>query len=742
LGSRLLITHAPTAFLSDGRLCRLPADSSGFPFSPHTPEPPPTLSVFYAGCQPIHFGSPSHPSIVSPVLCQVNDKCNQKPLSQPALSQLRKEYFRNVEVKEVGSNFSRCTECDFLVEFISKYPRGCDDWQCLVSDRDRHLNYQRACRNIYHGWSTESVQHPSEFLCIIHDKMDTTKTALPRMQRITKATAGLGQVPVSCTGMLTHGHGDGAYAHYSTSLWPGDSNFTISSLCRVLRALESPPVRESKCLFPTPPQNDFFDALLHGKSRCASSIPPAVADPTPLPRAGTPAVPLPRKLYLQLDNSAKDNKNRFLMAFCSLLTARHIFKEVTVGFLIVGHTHEDIDAHFSYLSKLIKTKNTYVLADLMKAFMDSQKTVAFIPEFVQEVADFKAYVKDFHHDGVNRLVGLGELHLFKFYLEEGGDDIGWPVMRYKKRATDSSWLPPGPAVKMWTADDRGRPRLPTGDPRPVPYKPLWGIVDVNHNRRNVEKELARAGECIEKRTFIKNGIAKFIDFWKSGMARNRKYSEDMAGYVLYWERLLNIISAPLPSAPNMLVEGFWPISHWRRDHTCKFAAPTEPHPHGIPDITPEDDPDSYPYCGPRQQRPKLNFNPFRDVLLGDFVLCRPSHKDYLPVWMGRVLEPVQLAPGPSYGMFKVEWWTPMKSKKEGKRVIARECWTRRWQKEATLPQVVHAAIVLYSHRMPSHQKKGPPATHLIPEASVTAALANLESGGAVLDCDGDDDDAD
>ena len=37
-------------------------------------------------------------------------------------------------------------------------------------------------------------------------------------------------------------------------------------------------------------------------------------------------------------------------------------------------------------------KNTYVLADLMKAFMDSQKTTAFIPELVQEVADFKKFL--------------------------------------------------------------------------------------------------------------------------------------------------------------------------------------------------------------------------------------------------------------------------------------------------------------------------------------------------------------
>jgi hypothetical protein len=112
------------------------------------------------------------------------------------------------------------------------------------------------------------------------------------------------------------------------------------------------------------------------------------------------------------------------MAFCSLLTARRIFKEVTIRFLIVGHTHEDIDVHFSYLSKLIKRKNTYVLGDLMKAFMDSQKTVAFIPEFVQKVVDFKLDVKDYHYDSVNKIVGLGNKHLFKFYVEEDGDDRG------------------------------------------------------------------------------------------------------------------------------------------------------------------------------------------------------------------------------------------------------------------------------------------------------------------------------
>lgn len=88
----------------------------------------------------------------------------------------------------------------------------------------------------------------------------------------------------------------------------------------------------------------------------------------------------------------------------------------------MGHIHKDIDAHFSYLSQLIKKKNTYALLDLMKAFMDSLKTIF---EFVQEVVHFEAYIVDFHRDGVNKIEGLEELHLLEFNVKEDEDDIGW-----------------------------------------------------------------------------------------------------------------------------------------------------------------------------------------------------------------------------------------------------------------------------------------------------------------------------
>ena len=157
---------------------------------------------------------------------------------------------------------------------------------------------------------------------------------------------------------------------------------------------------------------------------------------------------------------------------------------------------------------------------------------------------------------------------------------------------------------------------------------------------------------------------------------------------------------------------------------------------GIPGVIPKGDPEPFPFCGLANERPRVDFNPFRDVLLGDFILCHPNHKHHLLVWLGRALTCVDLHESPNYGTFTMEWRTPMKgSKKEGKRAAARECWTRRWSPELTLPQKISYTCVLYSHHMPSHKAKGPLKTHLILEASLTMAMANLATHGVGIDDD-------
>jgi len=82
--------------------------------------------------------------------------------------------------------------------------------------------------------------------------------------------------------------------------------------------------------------------------------------------------PLPKNFLLQINNCV-DNKNRYLLAFLLLLMVREVFEEVKLGFLMVGHTHEDIDGCFGYLPKKLREYNNYILADLMKVFMVLQE---------------------------------------------------------------------------------------------------------------------------------------------------------------------------------------------------------------------------------------------------------------------------------------------------------------------------------------------------------------------------------
>ena len=81
----------------------------------------------------------------------------------------------------------------------------------------------------------------------------------------------------------------------------------------------------------------------------------------------------------------------------------------------------------------------------------------------------------------------------------------------EKHATDQSWLPPGPAVRMCHQKDDGTPMLPEGISDLVPLRSLWGNVVVDCTKKNQEKELVRAGECLTKQSFIQQGIAKYID---------------------------------------------------------------------------------------------------------------------------------------------------------------------------------------------------------------------------------------
>jgi hypothetical protein len=59
---------------------------------------------------------------------------------------------------------------------------------------------------------------------------------------------------------------------------------------------------------------------------------------------------VPPNLYLQLDNTAKQNKSQYLFAALGFLVWKRTFVTITTSFLPVGHTHDDVDQMFSRFS--------------------------------------------------------------------------------------------------------------------------------------------------------------------------------------------------------------------------------------------------------------------------------------------------------------------------------------------------------------------------------------------------------
>ena len=176
-------------------------------------------------------------------------------------------------------------------------------------------------------------------MTIIHNKMDHSKASPPHFSHKSKYMDLFIKLPIFVMKMIAYGQGDVFYAYYGLDIFPSDSYHTIGSITKLLRDLKLPPKHSSRELFPESRIAPLFAALLVGAEMCTSSLSPEVAEQIL-------AKPLPSILDLQLDNASGDNKNQFVLTFCSLLTSHGGFQEVYINFLIIGQIHDDIGALF------------------------------------------------------------------------------------------------------------------------------------------------------------------------------------------------------------------------------------------------------------------------------------------------------------------------------------------------------------------------------------------------------------
>ncbi len=134
-------------------------------------------------------------------------------------------------------------------------------------------------RKKYYGHREKARANPDKCITIIIDGMDQHKTNLPRLSTTPKSVQGLLPLRTHLTGVLVHTnapHGKLAYIFIDLLQYPHDCNITIHVLLEVL-------TRQNK---------------------------------------------LPPVLNIQLDNTSKENKNKYFLGFCALLVSKGIFRKV------------------------------------------------------------------------------------------------------------------------------------------------------------------------------------------------------------------------------------------------------------------------------------------------------------------------------------------------------------------------------------------------------------------------------
>ncbi|GBG80907.1 hypothetical protein CBR_g31463 [Chara braunii] len=291
-----------------------------------------------------------------------------------------------------------------------------------------------------------------------------------------------------------------------------------------------------------------------------------------------------------------------------------IFEDVEVGFMLVGHTHTDIDATFSVFSKKLKDNDAYTMKQLFSLIESSHKIPPKCIE-LDHIADWHRVVDRY----VDRtIVGVSKPHLFKFFMRDGS-----PVIVYKKYCTNAEWTPEGRPVHWFPVVD-GQYAGPSSPPQPCVI-PRAAKDDFRMARDSVQKFVDVLKQHRHMwQTYRKEEVDKREDalsYWKAifveadDMIQKQKKKETEEG------EEKDVLGA---HEPEIYPHAFWPQSVETADEVQEVDPPS-------PDA-------SLIYVGPRAGCPKVDFDPWCHINKGDFLIVRPPDEELsqgVPFWVGR-----------------------------------------------------------------------------------------------------------
>ena len=88
-----------------------------------------------------------------------------------------------------------------------------------------------------------------------------------------------------------------------------------------------------------------------------------------------------------------------------------------MSFLMVGHTRNNIDASFRRWSMKLHEEDFPIIPLLMKSYM-ALDHMPVIPHMIEEISNFKAFIKPYMLKGVDRLVRHTKAQQFRFYMRK------------------------------------------------------------------------------------------------------------------------------------------------------------------------------------------------------------------------------------------------------------------------------------------------------------------------------------
>eukprot|EP00873_Tetraselmis_striata_P044551 jgi/Tetstr1/464815/TSEL_009554.t1 len=98
------------------------------------------------------------------------------------------------------------------------------------------------------------------------------------------------------------------------------------------------------------------------------------------------------KVHFQLDNTCRENKNRYVMCFAEWLVSTSVVEEVVLSFLPVGHTHERIDQVFSKFSRRLGGYSAKTLPKLFRELRQAFTHLVCNFEILEGVIDWKEFL--------------------------------------------------------------------------------------------------------------------------------------------------------------------------------------------------------------------------------------------------------------------------------------------------------------------------------------------------------------